>query len=299
LFFIITKQTHDIFLAESMNAQMNAQETLHSVTPQRARNRIDELFERKPRNVLTLYCTAGFPRLGDTTLVVEALREGGADMIEIGMPFSDPIADGPTIQQSSALALANGMTIKRLFEQLSGIRERVGIPLVLMGYVNPVLQFGVESFADACARVGVDGVILPDLPLEVYEAEWRDIFVRRNLHYIGLVTPQTSEARMARIDGATSGFLYAVSSAGTTGGALAMNAEREAYFSRLRRLRDEGALKNPVLIGFGVADRESFAAACRFAEGGIIGSAYIKAIEQLSSDDIRTATLAFLQKFQR
>ena len=191
------------------------------------------------------------------------------------------------------------MTIEKLFEQLSGIRARVGVPLVLMGYVNPVLQFGVERFADACARVGVDGVILPDLPLEVYEEEWGDIFVARNLHFIGLITPQTSEARMARIDGATSGFLYAVSSQGTTGGALTINEAREAYFRRLRRLRDEGTLRNPALIGFGIAGAESFAAACRFAAGGIIGSAFIKAIEDAPSDTLRETTVRFLQEFRR
>jgi tryptophan synthase alpha chain len=247
-------------------------------------NRIDTLFAEKTLPILSLYCTAGFPRVEDTVPVLEALQASGVDMVEIGMPFSDPIADGQIIQESSTRALHNGMTTELLFAQLRGVRSRVQMPLVLMGYVNPVLQYGVERFCAACAEVGIDGVILPDLPLEVFEKEWKAHFERYNLHNILLVTPQTPDARIARIDAVSSGFLYAVSSAGTTGGALSMDDTRTAYFERLQRLRAEKTITNPIMIGFGIHDKASFDAASRYADGAIIGSAFVKALAEIPTE---------------
>jgi tryptophan synthase alpha chain len=253
------------------------------MTTTHIQNRIDKLFTDKTLPILSLYCTAGFPRLEDTVPVLEALQASGVDMVEIGMPFSDPIADGQIIQESSTRALHNGMTTELLFAQLRGVRSRVQMPLVLMGYVNPVLQYGVERFCAACAEVGIDGVILPDLPLEVFEKEWKAHFERYNLHNILLVTPQTPDARIARIDAVSSGFLYAVSSAGTTGGALSMDNARTAYFERLQRLRAEKTITNPIMIGFGIHDKASFDAASRYADGAIIGSAFVKVLSEIST----------------
>jgi tryptophan synthase alpha chain len=241
-------------------------------------NRISILFEQKQHNILSVYCTAGFPNLHDTVPILEALQKSGVDMIEIGMPFSDPIADGPTIQESSTDALRNGMTIEVLFEQLRDIRHKITLPLVLMGYVNPVMQCGIEHFCQKCANIGIDGVILPDLPVEVFEQEWKPLFDKYHLCNILLITPQTSKERIERIDAASSGFLYAVSSAGTTGGTLTMDDSRTAYFQRLREYKEEGSIRNPIVIGFGIHDRASFDAACSYANGAIIGSAFIKAL---------------------
>ena len=250
------------------------------MTPTQEQNRLSRLFEKRSDSakILSVYFTAGFPNLTDTAPILETLQECGVDMVEIGMPFSDPVADGPTIQESSTRALQNGMTMEVLFEQLRDIRKTVAIPLVLMGYVNPVLQFGVERFCDECASIGIDGVILPDLPLAVFEAEWKPHFERANLHNILLITPQTSKERVQRIDAASGGFLYAVSSSGTTGNVLAMDDARSAYFLRLREYRQEGIVRNPVIIGFGIHDKASFDAACSYADGAIIGSAFIQAI---------------------
>jgi tryptophan synthase alpha chain len=258
-----------------------------------APNRIATLFEQKKRNVLSVYCTAGFPNLHDTAPILEALQQSGVDMIEIGMPFSDPIADGPTIQESSTHALENGMTMDVLFEQLRDIRQTVTIPLVLMGYVNPVMQFGVEKFCQHCVNTGIDGVILPDLPVEVFETEWKPLFEKYQLCNIMLVTPQTSKERIRRVDTASSGFLYAVSSAGTTGGALAMDDLRTAYFQRLREYKTDGTIRNPVVIGFGIHDKTSFDAACQYADGAIIGSAFIKALS-LSNGELKEAVRTFI-----
>jgi tryptophan synthase alpha chain len=246
-------------------------------------SRLADLFARKPERVLSVYCTAGFPRLNDTLPVLQALERSGADMIEIGIPFSDPIADGPTIQASSLAALDNGMTLDTLFEQLHHVREQVSVPLVLMGYVNPILQFGVGKFCQFCAEVGVDGVIVPDLPVETYEHDFAPAFTEYGVANILLVTPQTSDDRVRRIDSASRGFLYAVSSAGTTGGTLKLDAERMAYFARLKALK----LANPVMIGFGIADKASFDAACSHANGAIIGSAFIKAIAESTDTESR------------
>ncbi|MGX5819534.1 tryptophan synthase subunit alpha [Chitinophaga lutea] len=237
-------------------------------------NRIDALFQRKPSKVLNIYCTAGFPALNDTMTVVEALQESGADMIELGMPFSDPLADGPVIQESSTRAIRNGMRISVLFEQLQNLRDRVTVPVVLMGYLNPVLQFGVRDFCEKCAEVGVDGLILPDLPMDEYESEYKPIFDQYGLHLIFLVTPETKEERIRKIDAASRGFVYAVSSSSTTGKDKDMS-HQAAYFERLENMK----LKNPVLIGFGIRDKATFDAACAHSSGAIIGTAFVKAIE--------------------
>lgn len=251
----------------------------------RAHNRISTLFAAKPRNVLSVYCTAGFPQMNDTKGIIRALEQAGADIVEIGIPYSDPIADGPTIQESSAQALHNGMTLEVLFEQLQDIRSHVRLPLVLMGYVNPLLQFGMERFCARCAEVGIDGVIVPDLPVEEYQHSYATLFQQHNVANILLVTPQTSDQRIQEIDRVSQGFLYAVSSAGTTGKVLTVDAEREQYFERLARL----GLQNPIMVGFGIADKASFDAACRYAQGAIIGSAFIKMLSQSTNvtEDIR------------
>ncbi|HMO32393.1 MAG TPA: tryptophan synthase subunit alpha [Lacibacter sp.] len=251
-------------------------------------SRIQALFERKPRRVLNVYCTAGFPQLDSTLPVMLALQEQGADLIELGMPYSDPLADGTVIQQSSAAALANGMTIRVLFDQLRHFRQHIHLPVVLMGYMNPVLQYGFEQFCADAAAAGVDGLILPDLPEYEFETEYGAIIRRSGLDFIFLVTPETSEARIRQLDHLSSGFLYAVSSSSTTGSDKKMS-DVESYLQRLKSME----LKNPILVGFGIKDRTTFDAACAHANGAIIGSAFIQALE--GSADVRKATASFLQ----
>jgi tryptophan synthase alpha chain len=252
-------------------------------------NRIDKLFHEKKSNILTIYYTAGFPQKDATVPILETLAQNGVDLVEIGMPFSDPLADGETIQRSSEIALKNGMTIQVLFEQLQNIRQKVQIPLVLMGYLNPVLQFGVENFCKKCAEVGIDGLILPDLPLQEYEQEYKDLFEKYNLYPIFLITPQTSEARIRKIDSLSKGFIYVVSQASTTGTKLGVSESQEAYFQRIKAMN----LKNPLQIGFGISDAESFQKACQYAQGAIIGSAFIKYIQE--RNDTSKATAEFVK----
>ncbi len=235
-------------------------------------NRINNLFETKKENILSVYFTAGFPNLNDTVEIIQLLEKNGVDLIEIGIPFSDPTADGPTIQRSSEIALKNGMNLELLFEQLKNIRESVKIPLVLMGYFNPVYQFGVERFCAKCTEIGIDGTILPDLPLNEFENEYKDIFAKNNLHNILLITPQTSENRIRQIDAACSGFIYMVSSSSTTGAGKKVEDFEQSYFERIKNMN----LKNPRLIGFGISDNATFANACKYASGAIIGSAFVK-----------------------
>jgi tryptophan synthase alpha chain len=237
-------------------------------------SRIKELFDRKKNNILNVYCTAGYPQLNSTVPVMKALQDSGADMIELGMPYSDPLADGPIIQASSTQALANGMTIARLFDQLRGFRQEIYVPVILMGYMNPVLQYGFEKFCQHAADMPVDGLILPDLPEYEYETEYGAIIQRYGLDFIFLVTPETSEARIRKLDSLSTGFLYAVSSSSTTGKDKDMNAVN-AFLQRLQKMQ----LKNPVLVGFGIKDKPTFQAACKYANGAIIGSAFIKALE--------------------
>jgi len=236
-------------------------------------NRIDQLFAAKQTGVLNIYCTAGYPQLNDTLPVMTALQQHGADLIELGVPFSDPLADGPVIQDSGTQALKNGMSLHKLFEQLEGFRERIHVPVILMGYFNPVLVYGVEAFVKKCAEVGVDGVILPDLPKAEYEAEYKPIFEQYKVSLIFLVTPETSDERIRQLDSLSKGFLYAVSSSSTTGKDKDMS-HQQAYFERLQQLK----LKNPVLIGFGIKDKATFDTACRYTNGAIIGTAFIKAL---------------------
>jgi len=250
-------------------------------------SRITELFKRKSNRVLNVYCTAGFPRLDSTLEVMAALQEGGADLIELGMPYSDPLADGPVIQASSSVALANGMTLARLFEQLSEMRPAITVPVLLMGYMNPVLQYGFEKFCEAAAKAGVDGLILPDLPIYEFETEYGPVIRRYGLDFVFLVTPETSETRIRQVDALSSGFLYAVSSSSTTGKDKDMQVQ-EGYFERLKNM----GLRNPVLVGFGIRDKASFEAASRYANGAIIGTAYIRAIE--GATDLKSATKKFL-----
>ncbi len=239
-------------------------------------SRIQELFQRKNKRVLNVYCTAGYPTLESTTEVIDALQNNGADLIEIGMPYSDPLADGEVIQQSSAMALKNGMTIQLLFEQLAGKPARSSgssAPIILMGYMNPILQFGFQKFCATAAEVGVDGLILPDLPIYEYETEYAKIIRGFGLDFIFLVTPETGVERIRKIDELTTGFIYAVSSSATTGHTKDIN-DQQQYFKRLQNMQ----LKNPVLVGFGIKDKNTFDAACEYTNGAIIGSAYIKAL---------------------
>lgn len=250
-------------------------------------SRLQELFQRKKERVLNMYCTAGYPELNSTLDVMKNLQDAGADMLELGMPYSDPLADGPIIQASASKALANGMTIATLFNQLQHFRETIHVPVVLMGYMNPVLQYGFERFCAAAAAVGIDGLILPDLPLYEWETEYGAILKKYGLDFIFLVTPETSEARIRKLDAASSGFLYAVSSSSTTGGTINFTA-LERYLKRLQDMH----LKNPVLVGFGIKDKQSFDTACTYAQGAIIASAYIKALEQ--QPDVKQTTQQFL-----
>ncbi len=239
------------------------------------KNRINQLFESKQENILSVYFTAGFPNLNNTVEIIQELERNGVDLIEIGIPFSDPTADGPTIQHSSEEALKNGMSLKLLFEQLKEIRQSVKVPLILMGYVNPVLQFGVEKFCRKCSEIGIDGTILPDLPLEEFEEHYKEIFTINNLHNILLITPQTSEKRIRQIDEASEGFIYMVSSASTTGAGKKVEDFHQDYFERIQQMN----LKNPRLIGFGISDHDTFTNACKFANGAIIGSAFVKSFQ--------------------
>lgn len=249
-------------------------------------NRITRLFSetQDQDGLLNVYFTAGFPQIDDTRRVLAALQHAGADMVEIGMPYSDPVADGETIQESNQKALENGMTIARLFEQLEGMRQKITIPVLLMGYINPVIQYGVERFCRDAANAGVDGLILPDLPLEEYLNGYRETFERYGLVNIFLITPQTKPERIREIDAIGSGFIYMVSSASVTGSQKGVSEDMEAYFHRVADMK----LSNPRLIGFGIKDRETFLKASRYGSGAIIGSAFIRVLQNSTNleDDI-------------
>ncbi len=251
-------------------------------------SRITELFKKKEKQVLNIYTTAGYPKLGDTLTVMQALQAHGADLIELGMPYSDPLADGPVIQDSSSIALANGMTLSVLFEQLKEMRSTINVPVILMGYMNPVLQYGFERFCADAAKAGVDGLILPDLPEFEFESEYGAIIRKYGLDFIFLITPETSASRIRKLDTLSSGFLYAVSSSSTTGADKQME-DVSAYLQRLQTMQ----LRNPVLVGFGIKDKATFEAACTYANGAIIGSAFIKALG--SGGNVEMLTKEFLE----
>ncbi len=256
-------------------------------------SRIKELFERKKQNILNVYFTAGFPALNNTMIILKSLQDAGADVIELGMPYSDPLADGPVIQSSSAIALANGMTIRKLFEQLKNFRQEIQLPVLLMGYMNPILQYGFENFCRDAAQAGVDGLILPDLPMFEFEKEFSSIIKKYNLDFVFLVTPETEEMRIRQLDHYSSGFLYAVSSSSTTGKNATLSIQQN-YFKKLRSM----GLKNPVLIGFGIRDKSSFAEACSLASGAIIGTAFIKILENATEQEIPLRTKEFINSLK-
>ncbi len=236
-------------------------------------NRINTKLQEN-KKLLSIYFTAGFPNLNDTVSIIKELEKKGVDMIEIGLPFSDPLADGPTIQESSTKAIENGMTTSLLFEQLKDIRKTVQIPLIIMGYFNPMMQFGIEKFCQKCASVGIDGLIIPDLPLHVYETEYKAIFEKYDLKNIFLITPQTTNERIQQIDEISDSFIYMVSSAAVTGSQSGFGSEQMDYFKRISDLK----LKNPQIVGFGIKDKQTFSEATKYQNGAIIGSAFIKFI---------------------
>lgn len=235
-------------------------------------NRLNTLFKEKKNNLLSIYFTAGYPELNSTLEIAKALEEAGADFLEIGFPYSDPVADGPTIQYSSQQALDSGMTLNVLFDQLKDLRKRITIPILLMGYVNPIVQFGVERFCKKAAEVGVDGIIVPDLPMYEYETMYAPFFKNNNLSNIFLVTPQTSAERIRRIDELSNSFIYLLSSSSITGGNLNVSANIEDYYKRVKAMQ----LTNPTIIGFGITDKASFSKACEYANGAIVGSKFVK-----------------------
>lgn len=234
-------------------------------------NRINTTLQEN-KKLLSIYFTAGYPKINDTVSIIQELEQNGVDMIEIGLPFSDPLADGPTIQESSTIAIENGMTTSLLFEQLANIRESVNIPLIIMGYFNPMMQFGMEQFCKKCAEVGIDGLIIPDLPLQVFETEYKTIFEKYGLKNVFLITPQTSNERISQIDAISDSFIYMVSSAAVTGSQSDFGDEQVNYFKRISDLN----LKNPQIVGFGINDKKSFTQAIQYQKGAIIGSAFIK-----------------------
>ncbi len=242
-------------------------------------NRIDKLFAEKKQNILNIYFTAGYPNLNDTGDIILSLEQAGADIIEIGMPYSDPLADGPTIQKSGMKAIKNGMILPILFDQIQEVRSKTNIPLIMMGYFNQIMQYGETAFLKKCREVGVDGLILPDLPLFEYETHFKQLFESHGLNISFLITPQTSEERIRKIDELTRGFIYMVSSASITGAKKGISPQQVEYFERINSMN----LKNPRLIGFGISDNETFTKACEYANGAIIGSAYIRALAAGSS----------------
>ena len=250
-------------------------------------NRIDEVFSKKKKGILNIYFTAGYPKINDTLRIAGALEVAGVDIIEIGIPYSDPIADGPTIQDSSQKALDAGMSLKLLMRQLQDLRKHVKIPVILMGYINPVLQYGFTKFCQDCKEVGIDGVILPDLPMQEYAEMYQGTFEDYGIYNIFLMTPQTSEKRVLQINNASRGFIYMVSSASITGAKQEVSQAQINYFERIQKMN----LSVERLIGFGISNKETFDNACQYASGAIIGSAFIN---QLNKDDSNEAITSFV-----
>jgi tryptophan synthase alpha chain len=238
-------------------------------------NRIERLFQVKKQNILSIYFTAGYPALNDTLRTIQELDKTGVDMIEIGMPFSDPIADGVVIQRSNEKALSNGMTLKLLFKQLAWVREITDLPLILMGYINPVFRFGMDKFLHKCQKTGIDGIIIPDLPVEEYRVSYEALFEKYNIFNIFLISPQTPYERITYLDSISKGFLYMVSTSATTGPISNFYESQITYFKKVNGLN----LKTPRLIGFGISNNETFIQACNYANGAIIGSSFIRALD--------------------
>jgi tryptophan synthase alpha chain len=253
------------------------------------KNKIDQTFANKSGKVLSAYFTAGFPNRDDTALIMKCLQEAGADIIEVGIPFSDPVADGPTIQMSNKQALDNWISLKKILGQIRSIKDEINIPVLLMGYLNPIYQYGLEKFCVDCQAAGVSGLIVPDLPVREYLESYRDLFELHGLYNIFLITPETSEKRILEIDALSHGFIYMVSASSTTGSKSGLTDEQIAYFKRIQRMN----LKTPRLVGFGISDRESFEIAAAYADGAIIGSAIIHVLRQ--STDIRQDITSFIR----
>jgi len=244
-------------------------------------NRINQKL-KEDKKLLSIYFTAGYPNIDDTVSIIQNLEKSGVDMIEIGLPFSDPLADGPTIQASSTQALKNGMTSELLFNQLKDIRQSVSIPLIIMGYFNPMLQYGVEAFCKKCKEIGIDGLIIPDLPVDVYHSEYKATFETYGLINVFLITPQTSDERIRYIDSVSRGFIYMVSSASTTGAKTGFGNEQTEYFERIANMN----LNNPQIVGFGISNNDTFTRATKYAKGAIIGSAFVKHVTKNGIDTI-------------
>lgn len=253
-------------------------------------NRIDRLFQSGKKDILSIFFTAGFPKLDSTMEIITTLDAEGVDLLEIGVPFSDPMADGPVIQHSNQVALENGMSQKVLFEQLKDVRKHTDMPLLFMGYINPTLQYGFENLCKKAVELGIDGFIIPDIPLDIYKEEFDPIIKKYDLRFVLLVTPETPDARVHEIDEASSGFVYMVSSASTTGAQKSFNETKQAYFKRIESLN----LKNPTLVGFGVSNKETFDAAAAHSRGCIIGSAFIRSLEEHAT--IQEAAKALIEK---
>ena len=244
-------------------------------------NRIDKKLGEDGK-LLSIYFTAGYPNLNDTKDIIIKLQESGVDMVEIGLPFSDPLADGPTIQDSSTIAIKNGMNTNKLFDQLQGIRDKVSIPLIIMGYFNPMLQYGVDAFCKKCNEIGIDGLIIPDLPIDYYEENYKSMFEENQLYNMFLIAPQTSDKRIRKIDSISNGFIYMVSSSSITGSKDSFSSEQINYFKRIEKMN----LDTPRIIGFGVGNKETFDAAVDYSKGAIIGSAFIKNLHESGVDSI-------------
>ena len=249
-------------------------------------NRITNLFQTQKDGILSVYFTAGYPNLNDTASILKALQTKGIHMVEVGIPFSDPMADGPVIQEAATQALRNGMSLHLLFEQLKEIRSEVQIPIILMGYLNPIMQYGFEKFCESCIEAGVDGMIIPDLPYADYISDYKEIADRHDLKMIMLITPETSEERIRLIDAHTSGFIYMVSSAATTGAQKDFDSQKQAYFKKIQDMH----LRNPRMVGFGISNKQTFDAACANSSGAIIGSRFVTLLNEAEGDAEKAIT---------
>ncbi len=255
-------------------------------------NRITALFNKQDKNILSVFYTGGFPKLNDTIAIAQHLQESGAEIIEIGIPFSDPVADGPTIQESNKVALDNGMTLHLLIEQIKEIRKTVTLPIILMGYFNPVMQYGVEKFVKEASAAGVDGLIIPDMPLYEYNEHYKELFEKHNLSNTFLIAPTTSTDRIKQIDQASHGFIYAVAASSTTGAKKDFAQEQITYFEKLKNSH----LKNPFLIGFGISNHATFSKAAEYGAGAIVGSAFVELLK--TSSDFKKDIIAFVKNIK-